>query len=412
MTYPHYTNLAIAIPFTGRGLPPAFTYAFANLHPPMNTNAIYLNNMDNRGVPMAAPVAELRQWFAEQAVAHKCKYLFFIDEDVTPPPHALRQLVFQLDHHPEAWAAGGVVCNKDKPTAPMLFKGHGNGPYWDWKAGELFEVSGIGMGCTLIRVETFEKLEKPWFKTIDSMDPFWDGIAKVEAWTEDLYWCHKVTEAGGKILADSSLICNHWNLQTGQPTSLEPNSLPLRRATTSKKGQKKIVDLGCGESPYKTDEGDVLTVDIRDDVKPDYRADLRRLPFATAEFDIVYSSHVLEHFPRNATDEVLDEWIRILKPDGELRLIVPNLEWAAAEIAKGVVNDDVLNVLYGAQTYGENFHQVGFTPQTLNDKLRKRGFKRIDVELTGYNLCMRCWRKPPPVAAKTNGHKPKKKAKK
>ncbi len=417
--YPHYTNLMIAVPLTGRPLVPAFTWAFMNLHPPMNHNCIYATNFDQNTIPMPGPVGDLRQWFAEQAVANKCKYLFFIDEDVTPPGHALRQLIFQMEHHPEAWAIGGVVCHKAKPTAPMIFRGNGNGPYWDWKAGEFFEVSGIGMGCTIIRVETFEKMEKPWFKTIDNMDKFFDGIPQAEVWTEDLYYCDRAIKAGGKIFADTSIICKHWDMATGKPTSLEPGSLPLRRATTKKAGQKKIVDLGCGESKYETDEGDVLSVDIRDDVKPDYRADLRKLPFASDEFDIAYSSHVLEHFPRNEVGKVLDEWVRVLKPEGELRLIVPNLEWAAAEIQKGVINDDVLNVLYGAQSYGENFHQAGFTPATLNGMLKERGFKRVDVDLIGYNLCMRAWRKPPknipllpsaPNGHKKNGHKkPKKK---
>lgn len=393
--YPHYTNIAIAVPLTGRPLVPYFVYAFQNLHPPMNSNVIYMTNFNERHIPMPGAVADLRNWYTEQAIANKCKYLFFIDEDVTPPPHALRQLIFQMEHHPDAWAIGGVVCHKAKPTSPMIFRGNGNGPYWDWKLGEFFEVSGIGMGCTLLRVEPFKTLEKPWFKTVDNMEAFWDGIPKAEVWTEDLYWCDKAIKAGGKVYADTSILCDHWDLATGQPTSLAPGSYPLRRATTARKGQKKIVDLGCGESPYQTDEGDVLRVDIRDDVNPDYRADLRKLPFANAEFDVVYSSHVLEHFPRADIGKVLDEWIRILKPDGEFRLIVPNLEWAADQIKLGAMNDDVLNVLYGAQTYGENFHQMGFTPAALTSMLKERGFKRMDVELVGYNLCIRAWREPP-----------------
>lgn len=799
--YPHYTNLMIAVPLTGRPLVPYFTYAFQNLHPPMNHNCIYATNFDQRHVPMPGGVADLRNWYVEQAIANGCKYLMFIDEDVTGPPHGLRQLIFQMEHHPEAWAIGGVVCHKAKPTAPMIFRGNGNGPYWDWKLGEFFEVSGIGMGFTLLRVEPFKTLEKPWFKTVDNMEAFWDGIPKAEVWTEDLYWClvpnqrvygdmkyiqdygvgdmvlthegnicaveqpisrnyegevlkvepkyggdfkvtpnhpvevqrnnerqfvpaaalvagdllvvpipatrtredridtlpvwplirgkhvsfvddqfryrrthadnswfplavklttdfcalagywvaegslcgedsgvvnftfhidevkyashvrdlllrcfelessevvnaenqtrcvtcistplhdvfrhyfgclspqrtipeellmgspkqiaaflkcywrgdgskthldhgvcttsadlahairlmmirlkiypayyeresehytdgiayevrpvaefqdawddvlmlgrgrrgprrrlkmpwlqlherenyftvaierlsresytgpvynlkvaqdhtynvngfsvhncDKAIKAGGKIYADTTILCDHWDMSTGLPTTLAPDSLPLRRATTQTRGQKKIVDLGCGESPYETEEGDVLKVDVRDEVKPDYRCDLRKLPFANEEFDIAYSSHVLEHFPRSDTGKVLDEWIRILKPDGELRLIVPNLEWAADQIKLGAMNDDVLNVLYGAQTYSQNYHQMGFTPAALTSMLKERGFKRVDVELVGYNLCTRAWRQPPenlpslgqPPAGvvATNGHKkakPKKK---
>jgi ubiquinone/menaquinone biosynthesis C-methylase UbiE len=46
------------------------------------------------------------------------------------------------------------------------------------------------------------------------------------------------------------------------------------------------------------------------------------LPFPDAEFDVVYSAHVLEHVkdPR----KVLDEAIRVLKPGGTLQFVVPN----------------------------------------------------------------------------------------
>jgi predicted SAM-dependent methyltransferase len=395
--YPMNNGLMLAVPHTGRGLPYQWAYAMHSLHPPMCYNVIQSTSYQMQ-------VGEARQWFAEQAIAQKCKYLFFIDEDVTPPGHALRQLIYQADHHPEGAVFGGIYCHKSQPPMPMIFRGLGTGPYWDWHLGEFFEVDGIAMGCTLIRVEVFEKLEKPWFKTVDDLSGFYDGINKAEMWTEDLYFCAKVRDKGFKVFADGGVICSHWDLTTMKPTTLPADCLPMRRTTTSKKGEKKIIDLGCGEAKYQTDEGDVLTVDIREEVSPDYRCDLGQLPFAGGEFDIVFSSHTLEHFPRAEVDKVLDEWIRILKPEGELRLVLPNVEWAADQIKAGVVNDDVMNVLYGAQTYGENFHKFCFTPKVLTDMLTARGFKKIDVELTGYNILARAW-KQPPIEASQNGHK-------
>jgi predicted SAM-dependent methyltransferase len=406
--YPMFTGLLIAIPLSGRPIVPQWAFAFSALHPPMCYNVQIAHTWK-------APIAEARNYFAEQAIAHGARYLFFLDEDVTPPGNTLRQLIYQAETHPEGMIFGGIYCHKSPPAMPMIFRGMGAGPYLDWKAGEFFEVDGIAMGCTLIKTEVFQHLPKPWFKTVDDLSPYWDGVAKAEVWTEDLYLSDLVKKAGFKIYADSSILCGHWDYNTMTETLLPKDSPPMRRATTALKGQKKILDLGCGESKYETDEGDVLTVDIRDDVKPDYRADLGSLPFATNEFDICYSSHVLEHFPRSRVATVLDEWIRVLKPEGELRLIVPNLEWAADQIKLGVVNDDVLNVLYGAQSYSQNFHQMGFTPAVLTSMLKERGFKRIDVELVGYNLCTRAWREPPPdmpslgeppvEVAKTNGHK-------
>ena len=40
------------------------------------------------------------------------------------------------------------------------------------------------------------------------------------------------------------------------------------------------------------------------------------------------------------------------------------------------IDNDVLNVLYGAQTYDENFHKMGFTPQIIEQLLAERGFTK------------------------------------
>lgn len=404
--YPMFTGLLMAIPLSGRPIVPQWAFGFASLHPPMCYNVLTCHTWK-------APIADARNYFAEQAIANNTKYIFMLDEDVVPPGHALRQLIYQAERYPEGMIFGGIYCHKSPPPMPMVFRGMGAGPYLDWKAGEFFEVDGIAMGCTLIRTEVFKHLPKPWFKTVDDLSRFWDGNPKAEVWTEDLFLCSLVKNAGFKIYADASVLCGHWDYQTMTETTLPADSPAFRHATTKFKGQKKILDVGCGESKYETDEGDVLTVDIREEVKPDYRCDLRSLPFAGDEFDQLYSSHVFEHFPREEADKVLDEWVRVLKPDGELRLIVPNLEWAADRIKEGVVDNDVLNVLYGAQTYGENFHQNGFTPHRLRGMLDDRGFKRQDYEIVGYNLCVRAWRVPPDpkvvpllgVPPETNGHK-------
>lgn len=387
--YPTFVGLMIAVPLSGKPLVPYFTWSMMNLHPPMNFNC-------RHAIQMYQPVDAARNFLAEQAIQQKCEYLFFVDEDVTIPAHGLRQLLFHMEHHPEIDVVGGIYCHKAQPSAPMVFRGNGRGPYWDWKIGELFEISGIGMGCTLIRTSVFAKLEKPYFKTIDDADPFLDGVNKAEQWTEDLYFCDKVIKAGGKIFADGAILCDHWDTSVfpPRPARLPEGSLPTRKAGVIK-GEKKIVDLGAGECPYTCDDGQVLTVDIREDVKPDYRCDLRRLPFGNNEFDVVFSSHVLEHFSRDEVDATLDEWVRILKEDGEFRLVVPSIQWAADMIQKGIVDDNVLNVLYGAQTYDENFHKVGFTPKIIEDKFKARGFKRIDISLTGYNIYARAWRVPP-----------------
>jgi len=393
--YPHQTTLVYAIPFSGRPLPPRILMAYHGVLAPMNYNMIQVFSH-------AMPIDAARQSFAEGAIAHKAKYLYFWDEDVEVPPQTLRELIYVMEQHDDVGVVGGVYCLKTKPAEPLVFRGVGKGPYWDWKVGEIFECDAIGMGCTLIRVAVFEDLEKPWFRSVDDTSPFLDAVNYGEQWTEDLYFCDKVKKTGKwKILAHGQLLPPHINLQTGEAFTLPPDSKPMR-AITAKKGTKKILDIGAGGHPYQTDEGTVLTVDLREETKPDYRCDFRRLPFGSGEFDIVYSSHSLEHIPRGDVGQVLDEWMRVVAPKGELRLIVPSLDWAAEQIvqSKGALNHDILNVLYGQQEYKQNFHQCGFTAASLGAMLTARGFGDQQLLVSGYNLIMTAKRGTPKAEVK------------
>jgi SAM-dependent methyltransferase len=58
--------------------------------------------------------------------------------------------------------------------------------------------------------------------------------------------------------------------------------------------------------------------------------DLRKdLPFASDSFDVVYHSHVLEHFSRPAALQLLGECRRVLRLHGVIRVAVPDLEQIA-----------------------------------------------------------------------------------
>jgi SAM-dependent methyltransferase len=50
------------------------------------------------------------------------------------------------------------------------------------------------------------------------------------------------------------------------------------------------------------------------------------LPFPDVVSEVVYLSHVLEHFPKSSAPAFLRECYRVLKPGGVLRVVVPDLE--------------------------------------------------------------------------------------
>jgi len=370
-------GLMIGIPtLESRPIHIDWAFAFKGINPPLNYNTIF-SCIKNQ------PVAIARNLIAEEAVRQNCKYLFFLGDDTIPPPHALRQLIFRMENTADLAMCGGIYCSKTNPPTPLVFRGNGEGSFWDWKMGEFFEVTGIGMDCTIIRVSALQKLVKPWFLTIDT-DKHLDGINNAEMWTEDLYFCKRVTDAGMKIYADAMVLCDHIDVFKNITYRLPAYSLPTRMPIAN---GKKIVDLGCGlQKRDFGEEGTAITVDICEDYMPDYRCDVRQLPFGNSTFDVAFSSHVLEHIPRSDVNETLKEWVRILKPDGELRLILPNIAWAAKKVLENTIDHHTLNVLYGGQSNPYDYHYNGFTKARLEELLTPLNFELVSYEEQGYNM--------------------------
>jgi predicted SAM-dependent methyltransferase len=375
-------GLVIGIPTLGRPVSLDWSNAYKSLSAPINFNC-------NIVTVLGKPVAEARNFLAEEAIKLKAKYLFFLGDDVLVPAHTLKQLIFRMEHNPKLGIVGGVYCSKCDPPAPLVFRGNGSGSYWDWKVGEYFEVTGLGMDCTLIRTDVFKELPGPWFKTLNE-DKFLDAVNYADLWTEDLYFCKRVIEETSyEIFCDASIICQHFDIYSGKSWSLPANSAPTRRISINKPLQ--ALDIGCGPCRrYDEFSGyDLLRVDIDEQWEPDYRCDVRSLPFDNNAFDLVFSSHVLEHFDRRECGDVLPEWLRVLKPGGKFQLVLPTLDWAAEQLLKPAYNyNDVWNVLYGAQSSPYDFHKNGFTTQSLGAILLSLDLKDISIEreLNSYNM--------------------------
>jgi predicted SAM-dependent methyltransferase len=58
---------------------------------------------------------------------------------------------------------------------------------------------------------------------------------------------------------------------------------------------------------------------------------LKGLPFADHSVDFIYSSHTFEHFTYPQSLALTKECLRVLKPEGILRLVVPDLEQIARD---------------------------------------------------------------------------------
>jgi len=85
----------------------------------------------------------------------------------------------------------------------------------------------------------------------------------------------------------------------------------------------KLLNLGCGQR-YHTEWTNIDFVSSNDHVVAHNL--LQGIPRADNEFDVVYHSHVLEHFSKQDGKLFLEECYRVLKPGGIIRVAVPDLE--------------------------------------------------------------------------------------
>lgn len=100
----------------------------------------------------------------------------------------------------------------------------------------------------------------------------------------------------------------------------------------------KILNLGCGTRFYSAHTNLDFTSS-----HPTVRAcDLAAgIPFADGQFDVVYHSHVLEHFSEPAGRLFLKECARVLKSAGIIRVVVPDLEGIARAYLATLRNEAV-----------------------------------------------------------------------
>lgn len=77
----------------------------------------------------------------------------------------------------------------------------------------------------------------------------------------------------------------------------------------------------------------------------------KKFPWADSSVDVIYSSHTLEHFSKVDGHNFLTECYRVLRKDGIIRIVVPDLRYEVTEYLEGrIYADDFverLGVLHG-----------------------------------------------------------------
>lgn len=90
-------------------------------------------------------------------------------------------------------------------------------------------------------------------------------------------------------------------------------------------GGKLCREAGWINADHSPSAKDVMAINL-----------LRPLPFPSNTFDVVYHSQFIEHLPSDKAFAFISECYRILKPNGVLRVVTPDLQNQAAEYLRNL----------------------------------------------------------------------------
>ena len=357
-------------------------------------------------------IAEAYNLIFDHAKEHNFEFVYLKEEDTIAEAHAWTTLLNKMRYNPDITAITGVYPRKygGDPT-PFFYRGNGRGSYLDWKWGEFFEVTGIPFGCCVIRVADLKKID-PYINDVEienfpqgghnktvkeycrmttpTVDP---SGHKIDLMSQDLYFSGKAQEAGLKLFVDASVNCYHLDLKTGLKYIVPYH---LHDINWEEQEDKTAIDLGSGEDWGLVHGVKPIRVDVREEVQPDLRMDLRDLSGIESEsYDYVYSSHTLEHFTPDESKQILREMVRICKRGGEVQLVLPNVLGALKLLEQGHDEPIVWWHLYGKQDADWNQHHSGFTSARIGQWLTDMGLKGVILE-DKLDVLVRAFKPPEP----------------
>jgi GT2 family glycosyltransferase len=161
-------------------------------------------------------VDSLRDWIVAKALDHPSGYthVLMLDADMVWPTDVLIKM---LRHH-DRDILSGLYCIKGGNHAPVaMLNGHQPDGRTtthyhydlDYREGreDVREVELVGLGCTLIRIEVFKALARPWFY-YENDDDGWPRVS------EDVPFCREARKAGFRVWWDRSVKCGHVTTKT------------------------------------------------------------------------------------------------------------------------------------------------------------------------------------------------------
>ena len=163
---------------------------------------------------------------------------------------------------------------------------------------------------------------------------------------------------------------------------------------------KTFLHVGCGPARkdrttkgFNTPDWNELRLDIDENVAPDIVGTMLDMSAVeSSSVDAVFSSHNIEHLYPHEVPLALAEFKRVLKDDGFVIIVCPDLQSVCALVAEDKLTEPAyvspagpiapLDILYGhrppmAQGNLYMAHRCGFTQKVLTGTLQAAGFATV-----------------------------------
>lgn len=102
----------------------------------------------------------------------------------------------------------------------------------------------------------------------------------------------------------------------------------------------------------------------------------KRFPFPDSSVNAIYSSHVLEHLTSPIVNNMLSESLRILRPNGTFRVVVPDLDLVVMDY-NHTDPDATMKRIFEVQRNDKDRHWWMYNAHSLEVLLRGAGFSSV-----------------------------------
>lgn len=110
-------------------------------------------------------------------------------------------------------------------------------------------------------------------------------------------------------------------------------------------------------------------------------------PYATRQFEAIFSSHMLEHLTLRAARNCLAESHRCLQEGGIMRIAVPDLDKLVSAFAPGHSFDWASQFFEANEVSEKNMHHFMYNFDSLSALLKSAGFAKVHRREYRQGLC-------------------------